>query len=206
MDHEKSADGIVDPPTGIEGLNVTKGQTLCCSVEKLKLSVNREKTKVDRPWKRTFLGYTMTSHKIPRLKVSSESVKRLRLKIKDLCRKGRGRKLVSTIDSLRSVLRGWFNYFKLVEVKNIFEEINSWLRRKLRCIIWRQWKKSKTRFRKLMGLGLSQERARALAFNGRGAWWNAGRSHMNQVFPKRYFDSFGLYSFVDSMLMYRNGL
>ena len=174
--------------------------------KKLKLKVNRDKSKVERPWNCKFLGYSMTSHLEPRLKVSKESVKRLKAKVKTLFRMGRGRSLSNTINSLKVILRGWFNYFRLAEVKNVFEDLDGWLRRKLRCLIWRQWKRPKTRFTKLTSRGLNPERARASAFNGRGAWWNAGQSHMNQAFPKRYFDTLGMYSFVDSLLTYRNGL
>jgi RNA-directed DNA polymerase len=121
-------------------------------------------------------------------------------------RKGRGRSLSHTIESLKPLLRGWYNYFKLVEVKNLFEELDGWLRRKLRCILWRQWKRPRTRFRKLMKRGLSEIVARTSAGNGRGAWWNAGAQHMNKAFPKRYFDNLGMYSFVDNALACRNGL
>ncbi len=174
--------------------------------KKLKLKVNRDKSKVERPWNCKFLGYSMTNHREPRLKVSKESVQRLKAKVKTLFRMGRGRSLINTIDSLKVILRGWFNYFRLAEVKNVFEDLDGWLRRKLRCLIWRQWKRPKTRLTKLTGRGLTPVRARASAYNGRGAWWNAGQSHMNQAFPKRYFDTLGMYSFVDSLLTYRNGL
>ncbi len=129
-------------------------------------------------------------------------MKRLKAKVKVNLRKGRGRSLSHTIESLKSVLMGWFNYFRLAEVKNVFEDLDGWLRRRLRCILWRQWKRGSTRYNKLLGRGLSPERARTSAFNGRGAWWNAGKSHMNQAFPKKYFDALGLYSFVDSLLAY----
>ena len=83
------------------------------------------------------------------------------------------------------------------QVKNVFEELDGWLRRKLRCILWRQWKRSYTRARNLMKRGLTEERAWRSATNGRGAWWNAGASHMNQAFPKSFFDSFGLGSLLN---------
>jgi len=174
--------------------------------KKLKLKVNKEKSKVERPWNSRFLGYSMTAHMTPRLKVSLDSVKRLKAKVKVILRMGRGRRLSHTIESLKAVLRGWFNYFRLAEVKKVFEDLDGWLRRRLRCILWRQWKRGRTRYKKLLGRGLYPERARASAFNGRGAWWNAGKSHMNLAFPKSYFDALGMYSFVDSLLAYRNGL
>lgn len=174
--------------------------------KKLRLKVNKEKTKVDRPWNRSFLGYSMTSHKCPRLKVAKDSVKRLKCKVKTLYRMGRGRSLSHTIASLKPLLRGWFNYFRLAEVKNIFEELDGWLRRKLRCLLWRQWKRPRTRARNLMKKGIPEFNAWSSAYNGRGPWWNAGAPHMNRAFPKSFFDSLGMYSFVDSMLTYRNGL
>jgi RNA-directed DNA polymerase len=166
-------------------------------LEKLRLRVNREKSAVGRPWKRKFLGYSLTANREPRLKAAAESVKRLKKKIKEHMRRGRGRKLRTVIEDLNPVLRGWIQYFRLAEVKGIFEELDGWIRRKLRCILWRQWKRRKTRAQKLMQRGLDKERARKSAGNGRGPWWNAGASHMNQAFPKRYFDTLGLVSLRD---------
>jgi RNA-directed DNA polymerase len=122
------------------------GQRVLDSVEKflvrrLRLQVNREKSAVDRPWRRKFLGYSMTWHKRPRLKVAPSSVKRLKLKLKEAFRRGRGRNLGKFIEELTLTLRGWINYFRLSEVKGIFEELDGWIRRKLRCITWRQWKR-----------------------------------------------------------------
>jgi len=91
------------------------------------------------------------------------------------------------------------HYFRLSEVKGIFEELDGWIRRKLRCILWRQWKRSWTRFKNLMKLGLAESRARLSAFNGRGAWWNSGASHMNKALPKKFFDRLGLMSLLDQI-------
>jgi RNA-directed DNA polymerase len=76
-------------------------------------------------------------------------------------------------------LRGWVNYFKLSTVKKIFEELDQWIRHRLRCIIWRQWKRPWTRFRNLIKLGLDDGQAAMSAWNGRGEWWNSGASHAN---------------------------
>ena len=165
--------------------------------DRLKLRVNVEKSAVDRPWNRKFLGYTMTWHKKPRIKVAPESVKRLKGTIREVFRRGRGRSLQNTIDTLAPKLRGWINYFKLAEVKNVFEELDSWLRRRLRCILWRQWKRSYTRAKKLMQRGLGEMQSWKSATNGRGPWWNSGAKHMNLAFPKNYFDKCGLVSLLD---------
>ncbi|MEG3641644.1 group II intron reverse transcriptase/maturase, partial [Magnetococcus sp. PR-3] len=164
--------------------------------EELKLKVNQEKSAVDRPWKRTFLGYSMTFHKVPRLKVARGSVERFKGKLKEQFRMGRGRNLQRFIGSLTPVLRGWANYFKLSEVKGIFEDLDGWIRRKLRAIIWRQWKRTYRRARNLIKRELTEERAWRSATNQRGAWWNAGASHMNAAFPKKFFDRLGLLSLL----------
>jgi len=166
---------------------------------RLKLKVNQAKSAVERPWNRKFLGYSMTFHKQPRLKVAPESLQRFKGKIRALCRRGRGRNLGKFIEELKPVLRGWVNYFRLAEVKGVFEELDGWLRRRMRCIRWRQWKRTKTRAKNLMKRGLDEERAWKSATNGRGPWWNSGASHMNQAFPKRYFDTLGLVSLLHQL-------
>ena len=77
-------------------------------------------------------------------------------------------------------------------VKWIFEELDGWTRRRLRVILWRQMKRTKTRARRLMGRGMEEQRAWMSAGNQRGAWWNAGASHMNEAFPMKYVRELGL--------------
>jgi RNA-directed DNA polymerase len=164
--------------------------------KRLRLKVNRDKSAVDRPWERNFLGYTMTWHRQPKLKVSTDSVKRVKGKIRELVGKGRGCSLTRVIGELTLLLRGWINYFRLSTVKIAFEELDGWIRRKLRCILWRQWKKPKIRAKKLIKQGIERARAFTCAYNGRGAWWNAGASHMNAAFPAKWFTQQGLTSLL----------
>jgi RNA-directed DNA polymerase len=169
--------------------------------QQLKVKVNRTKSAVDRPWYRKFLGYSMTNQREPRLKVAPASLKRLKDSLREELRQGRGRNLKRLIETrLTPKVRGWGNYFHLAEVKSVFEELDGWLRRKLRAILWRQWKRNYTRACNLMKRGLDEVRAWRSATNGRGPWWNAGASHMNEAFPKRYFDSLGLTSLLDMRL------
>jgi group II intron reverse transcriptase/maturase len=164
----------------------------------LKLTVNAAKSAVASPWKRKFLGYSLTWHKSPKLKIASTSLKRLDDKIREVLKGARGRSLKKVIDELNPILRGWMAYFKLTETKRAPEEIDGWIRRKLRCILWRQWKRPYTRAKNLMKAGLTEERAFRSAFNQRGPWWNSGASHMNQAFPKSFFDRLGLVSLLDT--------
>lgn len=168
--------------------------------EELKLRVNRIKSAVGRPWQRQFLGYSMTMHNQARLKVAPASVQRLKSKLRGEFRRGRGRNLGRFItENLRPLLKGWINYFQLAEVKGVFEELDGWVRRKLRNILWRQWKKSRTRARKLMQFGLDDVRAWRSATNGRGPWWNSGASHMNQAISKGFFDRLGLVNLLNEL-------
>lgn len=166
--------------------------------EKLRLRVNQDKSAADRPCTRTFLGYSYTCHEQPKIRVPASSVKRFKTKAKQIFREGRGRNVGKLInEKLNPLIRGWINYFKLAETRRFAEDLDGWIRRRLRNIFWRQWKKAKTRYKKLMKLGLSEERAKLSAYNGRGAWWNSGQSHMNICLKKRYFDKIGLISMFD---------
>lgn len=165
--------------------------------DKLKLQVNREKSAVARPWERKFLGYSFTWHKASRLKISSSSVGRLKDKLRDLLTGNSSASVRKRINELTPILRGWISYFCLTEVKGVLEALDSWIRRKLRCLLWRQWKRPYTRARMLMKAGLEQERAWISACNQRGAWWNSGASHMNQACKSGLFSSIGLESLLE---------
>ncbi|MDD3295570.1 MAG: group II intron maturase-specific domain-containing protein [Geobacteraceae bacterium] len=180
----------------------TSGERVMASItgylsERLKLTVNQTKSAVDRPWKRTFLSYSMSWHRKPRLTVAKKAIGRLKAGLKDTFRRGKGKNIRTTIEEATPKLRGWINYFRHAEVKGIFEELDGWLRRKLRRILWKQWKRTYTRAKNLMRLGLSEVTAWKSATNGRGPWWNAGAAHMHKALPKSYFDKLGLVSLMD---------
>jgi len=164
--------------------------------KKLRLKVNKDKSAVDRPWNRKFLGYSMTPHYRPKLKVARNSIKRVKGRVKEIMRRGRGRSLPKVAGELTVLLRGWVNYFRLSQVKIAFEELDQWIRRKLRCILWRQWKKPRTRARKLIERGIEKARALSSASNGRGPWWNAGASHMNAAVTTKWLQQQGLMSLL----------
>lgn len=168
--------------------------------EILKLAVNPKKSAVDRPWKRKFLGFSMTAHRECRVRVAPQAVERFKGAMREKFREGRGRNLRAFLESLKPKLRGWANYFSVAETRKVFEDLDQWLRRKLRCMEWRKWKKPRTRMRKLIALGLDRGRARESAFNGRGPWWSAGASHMNAALPTAYFRRMGLISLLDEVL------
>ncbi len=171
---------------------------------KLKLKVNQQKSAVARPSKRKFLGYSFTVHKDVKIRVPKESIQRFRSKLKEIFRKAKGRNIGRVIkEELTPVLRGWINYFKLAEVKGFAEDLDGWVRRRLRLMLWKQWKRRWTRKKNLMKAGIREERAVMSAFNDRGPWFNSGASHMNEAFPKKYFDKLGLVSMLDQLIKLR---
>ena len=165
--------------------------------KELKLQVNADKSAVAKPWERKFLGYSFTRHKESRVKIAAQSVSRFKDKIREMTTRHCSRSINETIHVMTPVLRGWISYFRLTKVKGVLEELDGWIRRKLRCLLWRQWKRVYTRARNLMKAGLTEERAWWSATNQRGAWWNAGASHMNQAFRKGWFDKMGLVSLLE---------
>ena len=170
--------------------------------KKLKLKVNAEKSAVARPWQRKFLGYSMTWHRQPKLKIAEPSRQRLAEKVRKRLRAGRGRSLQAVINDLNPLLRGWVAYFRLTEVKGVLEELDGWIRHKLRTLLWRHWKRAYARARNLMRRGLDEVRAWTSATNGRGPWWNGGASHMHSAYPKSWFDHMGLVSLLDTQLRF----
>jgi RNA-directed DNA polymerase len=167
--------------------------------QRLKLTLNREKSRVAGSWMCDYLGYGMSWHQQPRLRVATMSLRRLRDRLRELLRGARGRKMANVIERINPVLRGWAGYFKLTQGKCAMERLDGWVRHKLRCVVWRQWKQPSTRARNLMRLGLGEARALKSASNGLGPWWNSGAPHMNQALPKKLWDQLGLVSILDTI-------
>jgi RNA-directed DNA polymerase len=164
---------------------------------KLKLRVNRDKSAVARPWDRKFLGYTVTTNKRPRLKPAPESVKRAKVRIRQITRRGKGRNIRKVIEDINLFTRGWSGYYRMAEVKQTFDVMDQWIRHRLRKILWQQWKKPRTRAKKLERLGMWPEKAKRATSNGRGPWWNAGAPHMHAAVTNQRFASWGLLSLLE---------
>jgi RNA-directed DNA polymerase len=163
---------------------------------KLKLKVNRAKSAVGHPWKRKFLGYTVTPHKPPRLRPAPESMKRAKAKVRQITRRGKGRNIQQTIEDINLFVRGWFGYFRMSEVKQPFDVLDQWIRHHLRKILWRQWKTPRTRAKMLQRFGTWPEKAKRATSNGRGPWWNAGAPHMHAAITNERLFGWGLLSLL----------
>jgi len=164
---------------------------------RLRLTVNRDKSAVDRPWNRKFLGYSVTWHDRPKLKVAPESVRRLKQKLRDTFRRGRGRNIGRLIGDLAPVFRGWAAYYRLSEVQGAFKELDQWVRRKLRRVLWKQWKRPRTRAKELARRGVERELARRTAYSGYGPWRCAAFRAMHRAVPTSALRGLGLVSLLE---------
>ena len=165
--------------------------------KRLRLTVNQQKSAVDRPWKRQFLGYTPNWHTRPKLKVSPDREKRLKTKAMLLLRPGKGRAIRYTLEELAPKIRGWATYYRLCEIKAPFERFDLWLCRRIRVLFWRQWKTPRNRFRQMVRRGVDGGRARALSRTNRGPYWCAGTWTMRMAITLQEIRDLGWLSLLE---------
>ena len=158
---------------------------------RLKLKVNQSKSAVAQPWERKFLGFTFTKDK-GEITVHESRVKRLKDKIRGLKKKLRGGNLKDNIKKLiNPITTGWANYFKIADVKFVFQNIDAWIRRTIRGISWKQWKTTKKRLKNLIALGVKREKAKEIAYSSKGAWKLARAPAMHKALNNRIIESMG---------------
>jgi len=160
---------------------------------RLKLKVNQQKSKVGRPWVRKFLGFSFTLRNGHKRRISSEAIKRFKGSIRTLTSRRRGNTLEQIITELGKYLKGWLGYFRLCETPSVMVKLDAWIRRKLRCLIWKRWKNSANRFSKLRAMGLSVLLAQEGTGNGSyGPWVMSKNPSIHKALSVQYFDQLGL--------------
>lgn len=155
----------------------------------LRLTVNPLKSAVDRPAKRKFLGFTV-SRNGALLKVADKAIDKLKARVRELTRRTRGRRLSDIVAELRETLLGWKAYFGIAEVMSPLREIDKWVRRKLRCYIWKQW--GRAGYRELRKRGVSVREAWNTSKSAHGPWRLSKTPALALALPVRYFSSIGL--------------
>jgi hypothetical protein len=170
--------------------------------ERLRLKVNEQKSAVDRPWRREFLGFSFYKSRKAGIRLAPGSVKRLKGKLRELTRRNRSQAMKARIDDVNRYLRGWTGYFALADARQLLEDADKWLRRRLRACQWKQWKRPRTRFRELRNLGLPDWAASRIAYSRKGTWRMAG-GPMNSALPDAYWHEQGLLSLTDLYLRTR---
>ena len=156
----------------------------------LKLQVNQSKSAVDRPWRRSFLGFTFRHRGGIRTRVSEKAEKAFKQKVRELTQRTRGRSLDFVIWELRKYIRGWKAYYGISEVKRPFAELDKWIRRRLRCYAWKQW--GRRGYRRLRELGVSRQLAWNTAKSAHGPWRISRSPALSWALPTKYFVGKGL--------------
>ena len=171
---------------------------------KLFLKVNRKKTGVAHISKVKYLGYSFYRHKGKcRFRVHPKSVAKMRNKIRELTDRNNGMSNTKREEKYQQYVRGWVNYFKLADMKQLLKEIDEWARRRIRAVYWKQWKKIKTKYRMLKALGLEHWRAKELACSRKGYWRMA--KVLNQIFSNKIIAKLGYTSMLDYyLIVYEN--
>lgn len=137
----------------------------------LKLKVNTDKSKVERPWECKFLGYSFYRKDDEiKMKVHEKSIRKLKEKLKLLTSRSKIRNIELTYEKIKQLVVGWINYFKLADMKSWMKSIDEWLRRRIRMCYWKQWKKVSTKFKNLKKLGISKQKAWEFANTRKGYW------------------------------------
>ncbi len=137
---------------------------------KLKLKVNASKSAVDRPVRRKFLGFSFTSGVNAKRRISPQALDRFKERVRDLTRRTRTVSLKKMIEDLNRFLRGWLGYFGFCETPSVLGKLDKWIRRRLRCVAWKQWKRGKVRFRELRKRGVGKDLAAQTAGSPHGPW------------------------------------
>ena len=159
---------------------------------KLRLKVNRDKSAVDRPWNRKFLGFSFMRNKEATIRIVPKKLEQLKERVREITSRTRGISMENRIKELNRYLMGWIGYFKLASVKTHCQSQDKWIRRRLRMCLWKQWKLQKTRLRNLRALGVPEWAARMMA-NARRGYWEMSQN-INNALGLSYWRSQGLLS------------
>jgi RNA-directed DNA polymerase len=159
---------------------------------KLKLKVNQEKSAVGRPQERKFLGFSFTGGPAPRRRIAPKALARCKQRIRELTQRSRGVSIEEMIEELARYLRGWLGYFGYCETPSVLRDLEAWMRRRLRCVRWKQWKLAKRRRAELRKRGVSEELAASTAGSNHGPWRLSRSPALSIALSNDYFRVLGL--------------
>lgn len=159
---------------------------------KLKLKVNAGKSAVARPWERKFLGFSFTRDREPKRRIAPKAVKRFKERVRELTSRTRGISIERMTEELNRYLRGWIGYFGKCQTPSVLQGLEEWVRRRLRSVIWKQWKRGTVRFAELVQRGVGNDLAAKTAGSAHGPWRLANSPALAIALPNVYFASLGL--------------
>jgi RNA-directed DNA polymerase len=162
--------------------------------KRLKLKVNKAKSAVAKPSVRKFLGFSFTNGQGPRRRIAPQALARFKAKVRELTRRTCGRSLAQIAKELSVYLIGWRSYFGFCQTPSVLRALDEWIRRRLRAIAWKQWKRGPTRFAELRRRGVGRVMAAKSASSPRGPWRLSNSPALTTALPNAYFGSLGLAS------------
>jgi len=165
--------------------------------EKLKFKVNLQKSAVDRQWRRKFLGFSFTSNKEPKIRLAPKIISRFKGKIRKLTCRSRSQSMKERINNLNTYMVGWIGYFKLADTRSVITSLDEWIRRRLRMCYLKQWKKPKTKRKKLVALGLPSEWASLISGSRKGYWRLSNTPQINKALGLAFWREQGLKSLTE---------
>jgi len=158
----------------------------------LKLKVNEKKSAVARAGQRKFLGFSFFRRKGEVLiRIAKQALERLHERLRALTRRTRSGRLEEIIRQINEYLRGWMGYFRLADTPSVFEDVDRWLRRRLRQLLWKRWKRGTTRWRELVSLGVPRRLA-ALGATGTSPWRMAATPVVHTALSNSFWLTQGL--------------
>ena len=177
------------------------GERVMASVEqflarRLRLKVNKAKSAVAKPSVRKFLGFSFTQGRQPRRSLAPQSIARLKAKVRKLTRRTGGRSLSQVAKELSTYLIGWRGYFGFCETPSVLRDLDRWIRRRLRAIVWKQWKRGPTRFAKLRRRGVGRTLAAKTASSACGPWRLSNSPALAMALPNTFLASLGVVTLV----------
>jgi RNA-directed DNA polymerase len=162
--------------------------------KRLKLKVNKAKSAVAKPSVRKFLSFSFTGGREPRRRIAPQAIARFKARVRELTRRTRGRSLAQIVKELSVYLIGWRGYFGFCQTPSVLRALDEWLRRRLRAIAWKQWKRGSTRVAELRRRGVGRDLAAQTAGSPHGPWRLGNSPALNIAMPNRYLGSLGLAS------------
>ena len=159
---------------------------------RLKLKVNQAKSAVAQPGQRKFLGFSFTGEREPRRRIAPKAIARFKERIREQTRRTRSISLPQMVKQTTTYLRGWLGYFGDCQTPSVLRRLESWLRRRLRSVVWKQWKRGRTRFRELRKRNVSKDLAAQTAASPHGPWRIANSPALSIALPNAYFAALGL--------------
>lgn len=163
--------------------------------EKLLLEVNKDKSKIDRPWKLKFLGISFYNSKSGvRIRIHEKSLVKFKKKLREITSRSNGMSIEQKVKKLNQCIIGWVNYFKVADMKVILGELDKWLRRRIRMCYWKNWKKIKTKHDNLVRFGLPDYKAWEYANTSKGYWRISNSPILSRTLTNKYLENIGLIS------------